>query len=255
MIILIISWHLRQPGLHHRRILVDCNCTTLSMLCSLLPPAQSCCGHSMACCCRRNCDRVLWEAEHMAVQRQHVQAAGGAMWHSQSLRIEIHVRSWSLPCRKQTWQVSNTMFSANSSWLLWHLDSDLCIMVHSTETKVSCMGKTCYLQYHHKVSFAQSNAAAIISFASPSFTSVWTTIGAIKVSYNNHTHAWPKAGLGLYFTQPVCSSLMLSIGQNMACPLLSRACAWGTHLGSEVLSKPRSNAACESSYSSSNMCC
>lgn len=48
-------------------------------------------------------DRVLWEAEHMAVQRQIVQAAGGDI--ANHYGLEIHVRSWSLPCRKQIWQV------------------------------------------------------------------------------------------------------------------------------------------------------
>jgi hypothetical protein len=79
---------------------------------------------------------------------------------------------------------------------------------------------------------------------------------------NKYTHVWHKAGLGGYLIQPVCShhsSLMPSSGQNMhghmACPLHGRACIWVTHLGSEVLSESRSNAACKSSYSSSKMCC
>ncbi len=87
-----------------------------------------------------------------------------------------------------------------------------------------------------------------------------TIIGPMPANYNNHTHAWPKAGLGGYLIQAVhvCShfgSLRPSSGKNMACPLLGRACVWVTHLGSEVLSELRSNAACECSYSSSKMCC
>ncbi len=115
-----------------------------------------------------------------------------------------------------------------------------------------------FLKYHHKVFSAQSSAAAIFVFATPPFAHVWTTIRAIRVclppnittlmpanydnhtQYNNHTHAWPKAGLWGYLIQAVCShfgSLRPSSGQNRTCPLLGRACcAWGTHLGSEVMS-------------------